>query len=68
MKKVYKRDCFAFEVVTKPYCGILKKMDCRGCKFYKTQWQLNEELMKCAERNEVIKNERQAGSKAEKTA
>lgn len=54
-KKVYKRDCFAFSIITKPKCGILKKMDCQGCRFYKTARQLNEELIKCSKRNEEIK-------------
>lgn len=45
---MYKYDCFAIrDKNTKyPFCSALRDIHCEGCKFYKTDEQLGNELLK----------------------
>ena len=50
--KIYNRDCFGFKVKMNGGAGCiaLTKIDCLGCKFYKTKLRAAEEQRRTVER------------------
>ena len=59
-----KTDCFAYAVKDgKETCRALKKLDCEGCKYYKTVEQLEYEQRKCENRNTAKSGNKKEQSK-----